>query len=144
MLSVIICIMIIMITFGGGYLLIMYLNKDDVLRASHNTPASIDYSQYCYSDDLGKSILALINDIYSPYYPASLCDHIVSDLDIDSLDIVDLMYDVEQICGTKLCTFELYQQYGRNPTIAQLISYTRQKIETCNPETRNPETCNNS
>lgn len=124
MLSVFICCLLVLILFGGGYLLFMFLYNDDMLRASQWSHETIDYSPY-YSDDLSKSILALINDIYSPYYPAGMKDHIVTDLDIDSLDIVDLLYDVEQISGTKLSAFELYQQYGRNPTVAQLISYVR-------------------
>ena len=96
----------------------------------------VDYlqSRYSHSDDLGKSILALIDDVYSPFSPVRLCDHLLSDLDIDSLDMVDLLYDLEHISGAKLNASGLYKLYGRNPTVAQLIAYVRHALDTQHPQ----------
>lgn len=146
MISLLICFLIVAVLFVGGYFCFRYLPQ---CPPPHEV--AIDYKPQNLRDELSDAILFIINDVYSPFYPARLSDHIITDIDIDSLDIVDLLYDVEQICGAPLSTSELYRQYGRNPTVAQVIAYARHEMqkqdlqhESCNPETCNPETCNNS
>ena len=116
--------------FGLLAYLLYYIFQDDKARARQHLADETQYAQHHYSDDLSKSILALLDDIYMPFFPVNLSDHLVSDLDIDSLDFVDLLYDIEQICGVKLNASEFHQQYGRNPTVAQLISYVRHAVDS--------------
>lgn len=92
------------------------------------TRRASNFAQYKYTDDLGKSILSLIDDVYSPFYEPHLSDHLVSDLGLDSLDMVDLIFDCSCIAGVELNAHDLFHTYGRNPTISQLILYIRSML----------------
>lgn len=126
MLAFTICLLLVLIIFGGGYFAYVLLFQDDV--AEQDIPNAV-----IIHDDLSRAILALINDTYSPFFEAQLHHRLVSDLDIDSLDVIDLMFDVSQIAATPLNANDLRRQYGRNPTVAQLISYVRSEMQSVQP-----------
>lgn len=119
------CVFLIVLLF----LIIRYYIISGVEKHCISTPDYLQHNLRHVGDELRNSILELINDMYSPFYPARLNDHIYTDLDIDSLDILDLLFDIEQICGAKLPASGLYEKYGKDPTVAQLISYVRQQMK---------------
>lgn len=133
MITVLIGLLIVVLFLGGGYMAYAFLYctvKDE--REQPARPAYIN-------DDMSRAIVELINDTYSPLYAVKLTDHLMSDIDIDSLDIVDLLFDVSQIAGVELNAHDLYRQYGRNPTVAQLIAFARSAMDKSSANSANDD-----